>query len=67
MTVACSMPWSWYDANIMPMSNSRTRFIREITTYYEELQRASDVRDFNMCDAVAMAALLRPSLVTVNY
>lgn len=66
MTVSCTMPWSWYDVNIMPMSNSRTKFIREITTFYEELQRAEGLSEFNMCDAVAMAALLRPSLVTVR-
>jgi len=57
------LSWEWYDQHILNGSSELAIFARRITTHYDRLQRAN-TEGFLMCDAVAMAALLDPRLIS---
>jgi len=63
-TVECDLSWDWYDRVIKPATTPVTAYLRAITAHYETLTRKPEYfRQFVMCDMVAAAALLDPSLI----
>lgn len=66
-TIDADLSWHWYDSVIAPESNKTTKLLRTITRHYEKLSRSPNhYRQFVMCDMVAMAAMLKPELITVH-
>lgn len=64
-TLDADLTWRWYDEVIATESNKTTKLLRAITRHYEKLSRSPDhYRQFVMCDMVAMAAMLKPELIT---